>query len=290
VTDGLLESLSDAGPVTITEGDEVYESYHLTASEELDAFAMPEEDEDYLAELSDEELGMAEDLFDLGEALRDGLGEDYEDATPEELEQALVNVMELLTPAESISFANALGQLGSGASRVVRDPTFTQVAGTALPVVGTALGGPVGAAVGSALGKAVTAAPAGAKAPSTPTTAQGPGPQVSGAELPAALRSFFLMNNPVMQKAALAAALAPFGKTSVKGFPVGALLGMLGSTLGEAAAEADELSYESSTSPAYLLDEQIPSADPADPGARAQALYAALLRAEDEELAEAVDW
>ena len=268
------------------------ESYYLTASEELDAFEMaedldafdlPEEDESYLAELSDEEL--FEESLDLGEALREALSEEYADAPPEEMETALFNVMDALSPAESFSFRNALRQIEAGAGQALRDPTFKQIAGTALPLAGGAVGGPVGSALGGAAAKAL--AGSGSK-PSAATGAPGPKPPAVAAGLPAAARGLVAMNDPAVQTATLAAALGQQGRTSVNGVPVGAVMNMLSTIFGQAAAEADQLMYESSATPAYMLDEQGPSGDPVAPGDRAQALYAALLRARDRHLEQGV--
>ena len=275
------------------------ESYYLTASEELDAFEMaedldafdlPEEDESYLAGLSDEEL--FEESLDLGEALREALSEEYADSTPEDMEAALFNVMDALTPAESFSFAKALRQIEAGAGQALRDPTFKQIAGTALPLAGGAfgtLGGPLGTAAGSALGGAAAKALAGGgTTPSTATGAPGPKPPAAAAALPAAAKGLVAMNDPAVQTATLAAALGQQGRASVNGVPVGAVMNMLSTIFGQAAAEADELMYESSTTPAYMLNEQAPSGDPVAPGDRAQALYAALLRARDRHLEQGV--
>jgi hypothetical protein len=281
------------------------ESYYLALSEELDAFEMeddledfdlPDEDESYLAGLSDEELELElfEESLDLGEALREALSEEYADSTPEELEAALFNIMDALTPAESLNFTKALRQIQAGAGQALRDPTIKQIAATGLPLAGGAvgtLGGPAGTVVGSALGGAAAKALAGGG--STPSTATGtpdPKPSAAAAGLPAAAKGLVLMNDPAVLKATLAAALGQQGRTSVNGVPVGAVMNMLSTIFGQAAGEADELVYESSATPAYMLDEQAPSGDPVAPGDRAQALYAALLRAQDQHLAEQVDW
>jgi hypothetical protein len=259
-------------------------------AEDLDAFDLRDEDESYLAGLSDEEL--FEESLDLGEALREALSEEYADSTPEEMDSALFNVMDALTPAESFNFAKALRQIEAGAGQALRDPTFKQIAATALPVAGGAvgtLGGPAGTVVGSALGGAAAKALAGGgSTPAAATGAPGPKPSAAATPLPAAAKGLVLMNDPAVLKATLAAALGQQGRTSVNGVPVGAVMNMLSTIFGQAAAEADELMYESSATPDYMLDEQAPSGDPVAPGDRAQALYAALLRARDRHLEQGV--
>jgi hypothetical protein len=65
-------------------------------------------------------------------------------------------------------------------------------------------------------------------------------------------------------------------------------MNMLASICGKAAEDADELLYASEGTPAYLLDDDgYLNADPAAPSERADALYAALIGAENEYLAEA---
>jgi len=280
------------------EDTEPFQEDFLSEAEiaDFDDLDMPEEDDSDLGEVSDEELDMFEDYLDLADALREGLSEEYADWPAEELEESLANVMDSLTPAESFHFAKALGQIGTSANQALADPRFRQIAGTALPlaggVAGTALGGPVvGTAIGTAVGGAAASALPGGGVPGS-TTAAAPGfkPSAAGAGPPAAAQGLLLMNNPAVQKAALAAAFGPHGQTQVNGVPVGAVMHALSTIFGEAAAEADEISYETSKTPAYMRDAQSVSADPAAPGDRARALYAALVRAEDPHLVEAVHW
>ena len=68
--------------------------------------------------------------------LRSTLHEGYADASDDEMEDALANVLDSLSPAEAFNFGSALNQIGKSASRVVSDPTFVSVAQTALPVLG----------------------------------------------------------------------------------------------------------------------------------------------------------
>jgi hypothetical protein len=69
---------------------------------------------------------------------------------------------------------------------------------------------------------------------------------------------------------------------------VGAVMNMLSAYFAKAAEDADELLYVGEHVPGYLLDaEGFLNADPSSPSERADALYAALVGAENEYLAEA---
>ncbi|RIQ15848.1 hypothetical protein DY240_23525, partial [Jiangella rhizosphaerae] len=111
----------------------------------------------------------------LGEALAEVLSDDYADAAPEDLELAVADVLDELSPAEAFGFGKALRQLGSGAGRLVSDPAFAQIAGKVLPVAGgaagTAIGGPLGTAVGTQLGSIAARSLPKAPAPAAPRPA-----------------------------------------------------------------------------------------------------------------------
>ena len=102
------------------------------------------------------------DAEELADVLRSTLHESYADASDDEMEDALANVLDSLSPAEAFNFGSALNQIGKSASRVVSDPAFVSVARTALPVLGgaagTLIGGPVGTAVGGKLGSLAASA------------------------------------------------------------------------------------------------------------------------------------
>jgi hypothetical protein len=92
-----------------------------------------------------------------------------------------------------------------------------------------------------------------------------------------------LTQHPDVLKGLLALAMGEHGRKTVNGVPVAALMGMLSSVFGKAAAEADELMY---------LDTH---ADAEDVGAASwlgddESLYTALVDADNAELAEAVGW
>jgi hypothetical protein len=108
---------------------------------------------------------------EFGDVLRSAMREEYADASVEEMGDALVNVLDSMSPAEAFNFSSALDRIGKSASRLTSDPTFIQIARTAAPIAGGALGtmvgGPVGTALGSKLGSlAVSALPARAASPS----------------------------------------------------------------------------------------------------------------------------
>jgi hypothetical protein len=247
----------------------------------------------------------------LGEALAEVLSDDYAGATPEELELAVADVLDELSPAEAFGIGKALRQLGSGAGRLVSDPAFAQIAGKVLPVaggaLGTAIGGPLGTSVGSQLGSVAarslprartTAAPA-APRPAAPAPAAPPPPPQAVAVTPppppppapqpapsatggstAATQAAYLSQHPTVAKGLLALALGEHGKATVDGVPVATLMSMLSSVFGRAAADADELAY---------LGGYGDAEETADWGDD-ESLYTALVDADNAELTEAVSW
>jgi hypothetical protein len=264
---------------------------------EVDAESDPDVFEAYL---DDSPMGALEDeseLAELGEVLRDALREDYVEASSEELEDALSSIFESMTPAESFNFAKALGQIEKGAAKALSDPAVTQFAGAALPIagaaVGTVFGGPAGTALGSGLGS--TAAKALAATRPVPRTTAAPkpvppSPAASGSA--AAAKGLVLTQQPDVLKALLALSLGEHGRKSLDGVQVGAVMNLLSTIFGQAAADADELAYASeedwSSPPA---DEWAYEADLEAPSEHAEATYAALLDAENEELAEVMgEW
>jgi hypothetical protein len=126
---------------------------------------------------------------DLGEVLRSALHEDFAEASEDELDEALANVLDSMSAAEGFNFASALSRIGKGAGAVLSDPAFAAIARTALPVLGgaagTMIGGPVGTALGSQLGNLAASAlptrPAPAPAPPAPAVPAPPPPAVSPA-------------------------------------------------------------------------------------------------------------
>ncbi|MGH9214706.1 MAG: hypothetical protein ACRDZS_00480 [Acidimicrobiales bacterium] len=215
----------------------------------------------------DDDRDAYEDVVDLGDAFRDVLHEDYAALSPEETDQALLDVFDSLTPAESFSFAKALGQVQKGTMDTLTNPAFQQLA---LPVVGTALGGPVGGTLAGAAGKALAGSPA------TSPAASATAPPIAGATRPpgtAAKRALVASYLPVVQQALLAGALREHGRKTVSGVPVNEVMKMFSALLGQAAAEADELSEAGEEESAYLLDDH-------------EALYDSLIGAEDEDLSD----
>jgi hypothetical protein len=235
-----------------------------------------------------ENLDWFDESADLAEVLRDALHDDYSDASPEEMQDALAEVLESMTPAESFNFAKALKQIERGTSQALSDPVFGQIVRTGLPIAGGALGSVIAPGIGTALGTSLGTAAAGALpggAPARPA-APTPGsviPPVAGGSA-AAAQGLVLTQQPDVLKGLLALAMGQQGKRSVNGVPVPAIMSMLSSVFGKAAADADELMYldeeGSSTEGEALLDDS-----EASPG---QSLYTTLMDVDNYELAEAV--
>lgn len=104
------------------------------------------------------QAGWAEALGpgELTDVLRSTMRDEYAGASDQEMSDALEDVLESMSPAEAFNFGSALSQIGKSAGRLVSDPTFIQIARTAAPIaggaLGTLIGGPVGTALGSQLG------------------------------------------------------------------------------------------------------------------------------------------
>ncbi|GAA4581619.1 hypothetical protein GCM10023176_62430 [Micromonospora coerulea] len=206
--------------------------------------------------------------------LREALHEDYASADDEAYDDAIEAVLGGMSAAEAFSFEKALRQIQSGSGQALADPLVGQVTRTALPVgagaLGTLIGGPAGTAIGSRLG---TRAAGALARPGQPTKATG-APSVSGgtpaglsalaAALPAALgappgpastspavaggsaaaaQGVVLTQQPDVLKALLALSMGQHGARQVRGVPVAAIMNLLSSVFGQAAADADELAY-----------------------------------------------
>ncbi|MBB5788964.1 hypothetical protein [Jiangella mangrovi] len=222
----------------------------------------------------------------LGEALAEVLADDYADATPADLDLAVSDVLGELSPAEAFGVGKALRRLGGGAAGLVSDPAFAQIAGRVLPVaggaLGTAIGGPAGTALGSQLGSAAARSlPRGRTATAAAPPAPPPPPPASAAGgSAAATQAAVLTQHPTVAKGLLALALGEHGKKTVDGVPVAALMSMLSSVFGRAAADADELAYLGGHGDAEETAEWDDD----------ESLYTALVDADNAELSEAVSW
>jgi hypothetical protein len=217
-----------------------------------------------------------------GEALRD----EYAYATPEELDEALGNVLESLAPAEAYDFAKALQQAGKSARQVLEDPALAQIAKTALPLAGGALGGPAGMSLGSGLGNvaAQTLAARAKPPPGAGAPVAGKPPVAAGS--PAAATGFLLSQARPALLGTLATAMGDHGCKAIDGVQVADIMRLLSEVYAQAARDADELQQGSSEAPGYPPDVEGDFEAPAD---RARALYTALVAAETEALSEAVD-
>ena len=106
------------------------------------------------------------------EILRSALHEGYAAASDDDLEDALGNIVESMSPAEALNFASALQRMGKSAVQLMSDPTVASIAQTALPVVGGAIAGPAGVSLGSLAASALPArAPASVPASAQPAAA-----------------------------------------------------------------------------------------------------------------------
>jgi hypothetical protein len=228
----------------------------------------------------------------LGDVLAEVVSDGYADADAEDFDEALAEMMESLSPAEAVGLTRVLRQIGRTAGRIASDPAVTQVAATVLPAaggaIGTAIGGPVGTAVGANLGAVAARAlppprsgrtrrPA-ARPPARPEAR--PQPRAATGS-PAAVQGMVLTQHPDVLRSLLALALGRHGRQSVNGVPVAALLSMLSTVFGRAAADADELMY---------LDGGVDTEDEGPGGwyGDDDALYTAIIDADNAELAEVV--
>jgi hypothetical protein len=259
---------------------------------DLDAYAAAEEELDPY----DEYAGMAE-------ALREALADDYRDVPPEDIESTLVDMFGSLSPAESVSFSQALRQIGA----TVNDPVFRQIAATALPIAGTAVGtlvgGPVGTAIGGSLGSIAANSLAPTARPAAPPAAPRPAvaaamPQVAAAPPPAAAptpdaatKALLMLGLPAFQQLLVAAAMGQAGRQSVNGVPAATAFQLLSALLGKAAEDADQLMGESDEASLTAFDAEAElRADPLDPLDRADSLYRMLVESANEQIADEAGW
>lgn len=252
------------------------------------------------------QYGEAEDIL---HGLAAVLAEPIRFAPPEILEQRVLDALSRLTPSEAESFTSALGDVG----HFFKSSEVRGIAGTALPILGTAVGtvygGPVGAALGGSLGGAAGQAIAGkpsshgARPPQSAPAAVGasaasaagpvpgiaPAPGAAGpAQSPqagsaAAAQLLNVIQNPALLSSLLALIMGSSGKTSVPvgtgtEVPVGAMMNLVGVLANRAAEDAESiLEDQQDGTPAYLFDESgCLSCDPAIPSHRADALLRVL--------------
>jgi hypothetical protein len=128
---------------------------------------------------------------ELAEVLRSAMSEGYTDAGAGEMSDAVEAVLESMSPAEAFNFSSALNRIGKSANQLLSDPTFVQVAQTALPIAGTLVGGPAGAALGGLAANALSgraappaAAPRPAAAPPPPSAVPAAPPELPSPAAP----------------------------------------------------------------------------------------------------------
>jgi hypothetical protein len=262
-----------------------------------------------------------DDSRGLGDVFGDLLDDEYADATPEELDEALLDVLDELSVAEGSFFTSALRQI----DQTLRDPAVARVAVTALPLAGgaagTLVGGPIGTAIGTGLGTTVakslggppgaaatpgtpkTVAPGPSGAAATPGTPKPPAPGPSAAaatpETPktaapgsvesgsaSALRGLLMSQDPRVLSALGSLAVGTAGRTSIDGVPAGAIASALSEIFAAAARDAEKLVQAKTALPTYLHDaEGELSVDPSSREQRAAALYSHLMRTQNARLA-----
>jgi hypothetical protein len=246
-----------------------------------------------------------DDFFEFADVLQEALADEYADADPEDIDNALADIFESMSAAEAFNLGKAFKQIGRTAGKVVSDPIFKQVAGTALPIatgaLGTLIGGPAGTALGSSLGSAaagaITGKPAkgglGGITQAIPTLTRAlPGlaqavPAVAGGSA-AAAQGLVLTQQPDVLKSLLALSMGQHGKKTVSGVPVAQVMNMLSSVFGQAAADADELMYLGE-SENYPDAEEFSYQAEADDSVSGRELYPVLLDADNAELDEALE-
>jgi hypothetical protein len=248
------------------------------------------------------EAGLYEDATLMAEGLREVLHEDYQDLPAEEMEEVLFDMLDSLPPEAEWSIGGALKSIGQKSLGVLSDPTVSSLSGKVLPIaggaVGTYFGGPAGTTMGASLGSKLAGllptrrkqGKAAAKlAKGSAKLAKGSAKNGSAA----AAQLLSLLQNDKMLKGVLSLALGQNGRKAVKlgtgqsSVDVSALMSLAKNLFEEAAADADELARESDFRPRYLLDSEGEYAyDPVDPGERDQALYEALIDAEEQGLME----
>jgi hypothetical protein len=253
----------------------------------------------------------------LADALRSSISDEYATASNEQMGDALMEMLDSMSPAEALNFGSALSRIGKSAGQLVADPAFRQVASAALPIAGGLIGGPMGAGLGSlaagALAGPAAPPPAAARPTPPPPTRTAPAPAPAAAPAPApsaraippppatpppgtglpgsvaggsqaAKQCLVLTHQRDMLQALLATALGRHGRLQVSGIPVAQLLALLSELFAQAAADADELMY---------LGGQADAAESAgedDLADSFRSLYHDLLGADDLEFTEAAGW
>jgi hypothetical protein len=147
-------------------------------------------------------------------------------------------VLDGMSAAEAINFEKALRQI-----QVLATPLARAALPAGAGALGTLVGGPVGTAIGTRLGTLAAGALArpgqGAKVAGGPSV--GGGTSAGGSA--AAAQGLVLTQQPDVLKALLALSMGQHGARQVGGAPVADVMSMLSSVFGQAAADADELSY-----------------------------------------------
>lgn len=228
--------------------------------------------------------------------LREALDERYAGYSEDALQETLDIMLAGMSPMEGFNFKKALSQISRTGQAVLKDPTVGQIAGTVLPVAGTAIGtiygGPVGGALGAQLGTAAGQAftggqrrPVSATRPaqktSSPKPPAPPSPIKGGANV-AASQLLQLTQNPAVLQGLASLSLGDKGSQTVRTqngqqVPIGAILNLISQLTNKAAVEADAHMPASEDLTDYLKDDlDRYLVDPHNPEQRAGLVYALL--------------
>ncbi len=206
---------------------------------------MYDSDEYFLDEMPAEDVDWNDEFTEMAETLRDSLEDDY-GATTQQMQEALLDVFDSLSPAESFNLGKALSQIEKGASSAIRDPTIGQLARTALPLAGGAVGTLVGGTARNSCGQ--PRRPGGRPSPSgvKPSKADGrdsTGCSRRGERVVVLLQGLVLTQKPEVLKSLSPSPSASMAANRSTASRSGAVLSLLSSVFGQAAADADELLY-----------------------------------------------
>jgi len=214
-----------------------------------------------------EDDGWFDEIGEMAEGLRHGLSEAYADASAEDLELAVSDMMEQLSAAEGWGLGSALKSVGNVANAGLSNPIAGQLLSTGLPAAGLALGtvvgGPAGTAVGAHLGgiaaKSLKPKPRRRPVPQrrsfvVPAHRGRPVPRHrranrkpfnTGSNAAARALMFSQLNPAVLSF--LSSSLGDMGRQSINGIPVHRIARMAADLFEEAAQDAEAM-YEASAS------------------------------------------
>jgi len=283
------DDLFDAGEFSELIEDDLDVDYSISDESFLDDEEFDFYEQEYFD--SEDDPGTLVNPIELIKGFRKMLQEKFRHFSLEELDDSLNDVLDTMSPEEEFNFGKVLGEVGKGGKKFLQSKELGDIGRTVLPaagsVVGTIYGGPAGTAIGGKLGQAagqtLFKTPQGKKVMAQPSgQVQAP---AQGGSAPAA-QLLQLTQNPAVLNALGSMAMGSLGTNSVpignsgQSLSVGSIINMLGELTKQLSADADELFHESDNSYSYLQDSEGEFVvDPADPSARARALYSILMGA-----------